>query len=149
MRSSDKYEDNFTTNAFDAINKINKKITYLTQIAKAHGAKMGPTWVLSAPDGSHVGLMNLAVRVIFHSYGPMSYYISYTLMDHYSWALHDSHQCLVWCDPIKVQNPDSSLAPNEMPWIEIAHQSISNFMAINTLKPQHTCKKFPDDDAIF
>ena len=31
--------------------------------SKVHGAKMGPTWVLSAPDGSHVGPMNLAVRV--------------------------------------------------------------------------------------
>ena len=31
--------------------------------SKVHGAKMGPTWVLSAPDGPHVGLMNLAIRV--------------------------------------------------------------------------------------
>ena len=30
--------------------------------SKFHGANMGPTWVLSAPDGSHVGPMNLAVR---------------------------------------------------------------------------------------
>ena len=29
--------------------------------SKAHGANMGPTWVLSAPDGSHVGHMNLAM----------------------------------------------------------------------------------------
>ena len=28
---------------------------------KVHGAKMGPTWVLSAPGGPHVGLMNLAI----------------------------------------------------------------------------------------
>ena len=27
-----------------------------------HGADMGPTWVLSAPDGPHVGPMNLAIR---------------------------------------------------------------------------------------
>ena len=31
--------------------------------SKVHGAKMGPTWVLSAPDGPHVGPMNLAIRV--------------------------------------------------------------------------------------
>ena len=31
--------------------------------SKAHGAKMGPTWVLSAPDGPHVGPMKLAIRV--------------------------------------------------------------------------------------
>ena len=28
------------------------------------GANIGPTWVLSAPDGPHVGPMNLAIRVI-------------------------------------------------------------------------------------
>ena len=29
---------------------------------KVHGANMGPTWVLLAPDGPHVGPMNLAIR---------------------------------------------------------------------------------------
>ena len=34
----------------------------------------GPTWVLSAPDGPHVGPMNLAIRELFwaHSDGPLS-----------------------------------------------------------------------------
>ena len=32
--------------------------------SKVHGANMGPTWVLSAPDVLHVGLMNLAIRVV-------------------------------------------------------------------------------------
>ena len=31
--------------------------------SKVHGANMGPTWVLSAPDGTHVGPMNLAIRL--------------------------------------------------------------------------------------
>ena len=31
--------------------------------SKVHGANMGPTWVLPAPDGPHVGPMNLAIRV--------------------------------------------------------------------------------------
>ena len=31
--------------------------------SKVHGANMGPTWVLSAPEGPHVGRMNLALRV--------------------------------------------------------------------------------------
>ena len=31
--------------------------------SKVHGAKMGPTWVLSAPDGPHVDPMNLAIMV--------------------------------------------------------------------------------------
>ena len=29
-----------------------------------HWAHIGPTWVLSAPDGPHVGPMNLAIRVV-------------------------------------------------------------------------------------
>ena len=29
---------------------------------KVHGTNMGPTWVLSAPAGPHVGPMNLAIR---------------------------------------------------------------------------------------
>ena len=33
--------------------------------SKVHGANMGPTWVLSAPDGPHVGPLNLAIRVGF------------------------------------------------------------------------------------
>ena len=31
--------------------------------SKVHAANMGPIWVLSAPDGPHVGPMNLALRV--------------------------------------------------------------------------------------
>ena len=30
--------------------------------SRIHGANMGPTWVLSAPGGPHVGPMNLAIR---------------------------------------------------------------------------------------
>ena len=30
---------------------------------KVHVANMGPTWVLSAPGGPHVGPVNLAIRV--------------------------------------------------------------------------------------
>ena len=33
-----------------------------TPDSKVRGANMGPTWVLSAPDGPHVGPMNLAIR---------------------------------------------------------------------------------------
>ena len=31
--------------------------------SKVHGANMGPTWVLSVPDGPHVAPMNLTIRV--------------------------------------------------------------------------------------
>ena len=30
--------------------------------SNVHGANMGPTWVLSAPDGPYIGPMNLAIR---------------------------------------------------------------------------------------
>ena len=33
-----------------------------TKHNKVHGANMGPTWVLSAPDGPHVGPLNLSIR---------------------------------------------------------------------------------------
>ena len=32
-----------------------------TPDSKVYGVNMGPTWVLSAPDGPHVGPMNLAI----------------------------------------------------------------------------------------
>ena len=35
---------------------------------KVHGANMGPTWVLSAPDGPHVGPTNLVIREFLLQY---------------------------------------------------------------------------------
>ena len=32
---------------------------------KVHGANMGPTWVLSAPDEPHVGPMKLAITICY------------------------------------------------------------------------------------
>ena len=40
---------------------------------KVHGANMGPTWVLSAPDGPHVGPTNLAIRDVIHSSHSIAY----------------------------------------------------------------------------
>ena len=37
---------------------------YVNLDNKVYGANMGPTWVLSAPGGPHVGPMNLAIREI-------------------------------------------------------------------------------------
>ena len=36
--------------------------------SKVHGVNMGPIWVLSAPDGPHVGPMNLAIRGAFSEF---------------------------------------------------------------------------------
>ena len=37
-------------------------ILWVNPDSKVHGANMGPTWVLSAPDGPHVSPMNFAIR---------------------------------------------------------------------------------------
>ena len=39
-----------------------KEKIWMPPDSKVHGANMGPTWVLSGPDGPHVGPMNLAIR---------------------------------------------------------------------------------------
>ena len=43
--------------------------------SKVYGANMGPTWVLSAPDGPHVGPTNLAFRVAMWKHNPLSWFI--------------------------------------------------------------------------
>ena len=45
--------------------------------SKVHGANMGPTWVLSAPDGPYVGPMNLAIGVaaVYREHNHHSYQI--------------------------------------------------------------------------
>ena len=62
-------------NRLSAVGNGSMKLTLTAQNAQAnypdskvHGANMGLTWVLSAPDGPHVGPMNLAIRVVidFH-----------------------------------------------------------------------------------
>ena len=52
--------------ASEPINQLNPALinvpgTYIPD-SKVHGANMEPIWVLSAPDGPHVGPMNLAIR---------------------------------------------------------------------------------------
>ena len=58
--------------------------------SKVHVVHMGPTWVLSAPDGPHVGSMNHAIRVLLsdtedfltHLYDTATLAISYGLLSH-------------------------------------------------------------------
>ena len=38
-----------------------RDVGILVPDSKVHGTNMGPTWVLSAPDGTHIGPMNLAI----------------------------------------------------------------------------------------
>ena len=48
--------------------------------SKVYGANMGPTWVLSAPDGPHVGPMNLAIRGVSNSSWRLGSCHSHTLV---------------------------------------------------------------------
>ena len=53
---------------------------------KVHGANMGPTWVLLAPDGSHFGPMNLAIRVCIAQLGHRQlrkWLLTYSVLSHY------------------------------------------------------------------
>ena len=43
------------------MNKMKHELPIADSESKVHGANMGPTWALSAPDGPHVGPMNLAI----------------------------------------------------------------------------------------
>ena len=43
-------------------NRDGMSIVSIDPDSKTHGANMGLTWVLSAPDGLHVGPMNLAIK---------------------------------------------------------------------------------------
>ena len=51
---------------YNIVVKFKSRSNGLTMIdipdSKVHGTNMGPTWVLSAPDGPHVGPMNLIIR---------------------------------------------------------------------------------------
>ena len=68
--------------------------------SKVYGANMGPNWVLLAPDGPHVGPMNLAIRevtALLHSiFYVQPYYNGIWLYDiswivkHLSWFLKAS-----------------------------------------------------------
>ena len=64
-----------------------------TPDSKAHGSNMGPTWVLSAPDGSHVGPMNLAIRAT-HVY---LWYISIHVISASVFLPHSGRSRLVLC----------------------------------------------------
>ena len=50
---------------------------------KVHGAKMEPTWVLSAPDGPPVDSMNLAIRVWLRNHD-VCFYILWKIVYVYS-----------------------------------------------------------------
>ena len=43
---------------------VDRKTRNIFPDSKVHGANMGPTWILTAPDGPHDGPRNLSIRVL-------------------------------------------------------------------------------------
>ena len=68
--------------------------------SKVHGANMGPTWVLSAPDGPNVGPMNLAIwvaSVILNWCPVVSCQMGQDTHDKlYIFSHHESKSGLIW-----------------------------------------------------
>ena len=64
-----------------ALNSPHTVLSHLVKGAlpdnKLYGANMGATWVLSAPDGPHVGPMNLAISAIMLKILPVYLHIFY------------------------------------------------------------------------
>ena len=48
--------------------RLAQGLRYINPDSKVHGANMGPIWVLSAPDGPHVGPMAFAIRACLQWY---------------------------------------------------------------------------------
>ena len=55
--------------------------------SKVHGANMGPTWVLSVPDGPHVGPMNLPIRGAVEALEWMINFVTWTLFTQHIYYL--------------------------------------------------------------
>ena len=77
--------------------------------SKFHGASMGPTWVLSAPDGPHVGPMNPAIRVVME--------VQWWAMCTLQWHLTSVMVCQITC--IFTFNSLSKLMTNEISKLRI------------------------------
>ena len=86
--------------------------------SKVHGANMGPTWVLSAPDGPHVGLMNFAIRVDFQSKAYMITSLQLEIHFHYKYMIGyasttppkiHAHQYVSW---LRINNTTENSCPS-------------------------------------
>ena len=56
----------FISNIVDSQYIVSKYFKILPD-SKVHGAYMGPILVLTAPDGPHVGPMNIAIRAVYNT----------------------------------------------------------------------------------
>ena len=66
----------FVSNNCTYHGNVTNKYTTGNPDSNVHGANIGPTWVLSAPGGPHIGPINLAIRVLMP---PISKWIAHSL----------------------------------------------------------------------
>ena len=71
---------------------------------KVHGANIWPNWVLSAPDGPHVGAVNLAIR------GGRTTFICACKLSHHDWHIATiwNHTGLLLTEPPGINNSELS-----------------------------------------
>ena len=113
--------------------------------SKVHGANMVPTWVLSAPDGSHVGPMNLAIRVCLHAlishiFIPLRAFIMFTSI--LTTAVHEDEQMrhlkalilsVFWYRPERMDGCKAELCP--IPIIQFLQITIMCLCSKSLYKP--------------
>ena len=104
---------------------------YCIPDSKVQRANMGPTWVLSVPDGPHVGPMNLAIRDAF-------------LIHYMATGVHQlfQHRQLSKYELLLVAGVKTSMRI----WVMLSFVYISIYLCICdgpttfTIKRQHLCK---------
>ena len=103
--------------------------------SKVHGANMGPTWVLSAPDGPHDGLMNLAIKGPWSllSFKPISHSWKYTYFSNMSFSCFIQYcvmldHVIVALHWLYLMNPQTILTKGL--WADSLILQISNFLFI-------------------
>ena len=72
-----------TINSFLSVVNIRQWADFNYLNWTAHGANMGPTWVLSAPGGPHVGPINLVIKVplkLWHAWRTPSHNFMWMLL---------------------------------------------------------------------
>ena len=81
-------------------------IPMYTQIySKVHGANMGPTWVLSAPDGSHIVPMNLGIRVGYDYMACVDYMTLMSPKGLLNLIMHSfGEKAVMWLDGVGLNN---------------------------------------------
>ena len=102
--------------------------------SKVHVANMGPTWVLSAPDGPYVGPMNFAIRGVLCSQNLC------VLGDWCNIIHYNKVQYTVWWGNVITQSVFSKILPSDTP-IGLTASIISEYQSSMTYIQSAACKE--------